>query len=273
MAASPSMSEQEIQLLKDQVAKLSRDMANVDFWRRVAKATGITFVALVTATVATIAYLGSVTDEAKRTDEKVTNDVGQVEQRVAGLEDRVKKLSPRVDALEDNAARIAANSEDAIFQSRVKRLAERTTAYNKWDDFTSDLQELDSLGEEYLFLIVENPSWDTDSSANKALQEAAGSVEKKATAGLPGLETEKDPDQRQRNLKAHLAAAPSFQGILKHIATNRKHLDSDYLMCYQAAFPTWLGNAGVFWKQDVSRNAGASKSGYCQSVVGLIDKS
>jgi hypothetical protein len=243
------MNDREIQELRDKVTRMSNNMADIDFWLRASKYSGITLIVLATFAGGVIVFLLSLSTKIQGADQTLT-----------GFEKRYSDLAGKLDTLDDKATSLQFHRMDAALLARTRNLGsiQQPNTYTL-QDYSSDLQQLASLGQEYLYRLSENPGWDGANEINRALQEAAGRVGRRATLGLPRFD-------EQKYLAGHEAAPGNFVGILAKIQQDRSRWNSEYLMCYQDEIPVWLDTVGVF-----GDNGATSKSAHCQRLLQLPD--
>jgi cell division protein FtsL len=245
--------EAEIRDLTNRVTRAENRLADIDFWSRVTKWSGITLVVLIAAAVTLTTWLLN-----------FKSKVDQAMQDLSTMENRIRINENKVDGLETHLTDLQNHRMDAALLAHARRLGvDQQPAVYTGDDYKSDLQQLAALSQEYLYRLSENSTWDSDNSANQAIQEAAKRIGTRAEYGLNRVVP------ADTNLHWHAIDTPkNFLNILEMIKSDRAqgNWKSDYLICYQDEFPVWLNKVGVF-----GDNRANSKSLYCQTLLGIPD--
>lgn len=126
-----------------------------------------------------------------------------------------------------------------------------------WEGFKSDVRKLSDFAVEYSAHIGE----DTNGAIYDELRSAADKVVERARTGLQGHEAKADYDW-------HVQSPQNFKNLLSQLKVDQSRsggLSENQVQCYEAAFPIWVDQIGVYGPPS------KSNSPQCRELLRLKD--
>jgi hypothetical protein len=248
--------------LKAHIAKIDNRVSDIESFIRFLKpGTAITIFSLAAALIYLAPKYASIkgfNDQVQHSIQEVNSLDGQLNGNdgKGGLGGEVRDLRQYINQLRDQAQLIGTHQSESVLVARVKSFstAPLPQPYRWNDNYIPSLEALNNLAVEYAALW---PNLDKQASDEifKALTDASKTVEN-------GAKTMTD-DGDATSHKGHLTALADYRNIVEKLHRgDGVGKAGEKAMCYQAAFPAWIGQVGVY-------SGKTATSAKCHEVIGL----
>lgn len=193
-------------------------------------------------------------EEVKSLSEQL-NGPGGLKSQIQAAQANIDTLQQAINNFHSQFQSIEINRSEKLLIARIESFqASSSPQRYEWSDYTRDLETLNNFAVEYAALWSTLDKQVSDDINNK-LQHAADIVQQRA-ATIVGDSSDNRPK--------HVVALTNYQNIL--VKLNRgdgQGTSGEKIMCYESAFPVWLGMVGLYGKPI---NATSAK---CHAVIGL----
>lgn len=178
-----------------------------------------------------------------------------------GLLQEEQELRDHLQNLDRQLSLLSQKQAQSLLLARIKSF-EKEPAPEHYS-FQSDLEHLDDFALEYVALLGEAPGGQSEEVYSE-LRSAADAVVARARVELPRN------GEAGEGLRWHLESPRNFQNILEKLQRgDGEGSPGEKMMCYESAFPVWLGQVGLYEKEDKGKKWGNQTSEKCRQVLGF----